>query len=80
MNRSTIILSILLGIMTVVSLLLFFSLGYLELDYEYSYNQLDSEWCETSNNHVELTNLLIFELKDNLEGYDDLEYLDIPEC
>ncbi len=80
MNKSTIILSILLGIMTLISIVLFFSMGVLVIDSENEYTKNDIEWCEVTNLWIEYSNKLLEELQSHEPLYDVLNLTEYLDC
>ena len=79
-NKTTITLSILLGIMTLTSILLFMVIGVNELLWEDEYDRLDTEWFEALNDYTAVINDLLIDLKFLSADYDEFELLDSYDC
>ena len=79
-SKTIIILSIILGVSIFFNLLLFFSIANLDMEWENEYNNLNSRWCEVSNDENDLVNDLLDMLGEYDPYFADLERMEQQDC
>jgi hypothetical protein len=75
-----IILSILLGLSIFLNITLFYTISYIDMEWENDYNTMFVEYCEFTNDHGDLINDLIAELQTHDSYYDDVELYEKADC
>ncbi len=76
--KNTLIGALCLSIL--VNLWMLMSIGYVALDYEDQIHYKDLEWCEFSNDQIEVINDLIEVVQYYDEDYLQVEYLEHLDC
>lgn len=79
-NKLKYILISVLCISVIANMWLFFSIGYLEIDWQHEYDQNYIEWCELSNDYISFINDLVIELQYYNHEYEEIELLESMDC
>ena len=77
---TTIVLSIVCGLLLVLSFLLYYLAATINYQSNEDFNQLLLDTCELSNETNELINDLIVELRQYNPAYSDINFLNIIDC
>lgn len=75
-----IILSILLAISILLNITLFFSISYIDMEWERDYNRMYVQYCEFTNDHGDAIDDLILELRTYDSYYDDMGLYEKADC
>ena len=75
-----IIFMILTLVLLVLGISFVYSIALLDLEWQYEYERLDIEWCELSNEHIEIINDLLIELSSYDSDFEDIELIEEVDC